>query len=288
MSIVFRHDRGEEERHRAKHKDDRGRFLSPDPRNTNNFEHARLAELRAADFVDEPAANPGGLFHRGHEVAEEAEHLMSYALGLTDERPALTTFDADPDRLAAFTKRFLHNNKLEIRSLDMAKETDTTKPGEGSDKTDLAATLTKFGEDLLSKVDAKLEAFGKGITPVEAKLEQTDGPSAEQAATAERERCKQLAALAKNSGLADHEQLLSSWIDKGLSIESAKAHIGELAIERNKLSSDGGTPADDPDAKYKAEYRKDMAIYLKHGVTEEQYIVSRKVDEGRELLTTKQ
>lgn len=89
-------------------------FVSPDPTNTKNLPHARLAELRATDIVDDPAANPGGLFQREQQFAREAEGLMSFALGLSDARPALTAFSIEPDRVKAFAARFLENHGLAI------------------------------------------------------------------------------------------------------------------------------------------------------------------------------
>lgn len=89
-------------------------FKSPDERNTENFYHVRMKELRAVDVVDEPAANPGGLFHRGQEIAQEADALLSYGLGLTKTRPAMAQFDIDPDRLSGFVGRFLTNHGLKI------------------------------------------------------------------------------------------------------------------------------------------------------------------------------
>ena len=72
-SISFRPDFGAEEEFQGKHSDEDGRFQSPDSDNKKNLPHARLAELRAVDAVDSPAANPNGLFHRGDEIVAEAD-----------------------------------------------------------------------------------------------------------------------------------------------------------------------------------------------------------------------
>lgn len=101
------------------------RFKSPDKLNTRNLPHVRLAELRAVDTVDEPAANPSGLFHRA-SAAAEADALLSYALGHSSERPTLTTFDADPDRVSGFLNRWLTRKGLELT----AKATPETPPSE--------------------------------------------------------------------------------------------------------------------------------------------------------------
>ena len=61
-SIVFARDRAAETAFERDHTDDA--FRSPDPANTKNLRHARLAELHAVDVVDDPAANPDGMFSR--------------------------------------------------------------------------------------------------------------------------------------------------------------------------------------------------------------------------------
>ncbi len=89
-------------------------FKSPDPLNTKNLLHARLGKLHAVDIVDDPAANPGGLFHRGQDLATEADALFSYAAGITKEAPALTALDVDPERITGFFQRFLSTHKLQL------------------------------------------------------------------------------------------------------------------------------------------------------------------------------
>jgi len=130
VSIVFDPDYGAEDRFSADHEDENGIFRSPDPANVDNLPHARLAVLRAADVVDSPAANPDGLFHRGADIAQEADALASYALGLTDTRPTTATLSVDPDRLHQFVARFLadHDLILTPATKDHAPMTDTTEP----------------------------------------------------------------------------------------------------------------------------------------------------------------
>jgi hypothetical protein len=105
-------------------------FRSPDPDNTKNMPHARLKALRACDVVDEPAANPAGLFHREQQFAQEAEGLMSYALGLSPAAPALTALGSNvhPDRVKGFVARFLDEHELTIISKEKAMSTPTETP----------------------------------------------------------------------------------------------------------------------------------------------------------------
>lgn len=123
-SIAFDEDYVAEDKHRAHHSqadsDGYPEFRSPDPDNERNLPHARVKDLRAIDAVDDPAANPAGLFHRGQELAADAEKLIAFSLGLSNERPALVALDADPDRIAGFIQRFLSRNNLTITQKEAA------------------------------------------------------------------------------------------------------------------------------------------------------------------------
>lgn len=121
-SIVFERDRAAEVAFRDEHSDvladEDGYFYqvfkSPDSDNQRNLPHVRLKRLWAVDAVDEPAANPGGLFHRPNELLADGERLLTYALGLSTEAPVSAALDVDPDRLAAFVARFLDRHGLSL------------------------------------------------------------------------------------------------------------------------------------------------------------------------------
>lgn len=135
-SIVFAADTAAMEQFTAEHTDAEGQFRSPDPENANNYPHARLAAdgLRAADMVDNPAANPDGLFHRGAALADEARALAGYALGLETEAPELVTLELDPERIRGFVARFLAAHNLEIKARQEEPpqmDQNTQKPPEG-------------------------------------------------------------------------------------------------------------------------------------------------------------
>jgi hypothetical protein len=160
-SIAFDRDVKAEERFALEHgavwdQDDWGnqflnfeKFKSPDPKNTGNLPHFRLKSLHAVDAVDDPAANPNGLFHRGDEVARDAEQLLAWSLGLSAEKPQLVSLDIDPDRVGGFVQRFLARNNL---------------------------TLSRNGKPMsLSELDASLaKQLGSTISPdTAAKLKKT-------------------------------------------------------------------------------------------------------------------
>lgn len=123
LSIVFQHDEAATEAFTAAHTGGNG-FVSPSTGNIANFPHARLAELRAADAVDEPAANPDGLFHREQTIAEDATAIAAYALNQTETTPVVACLGIDADRVKRFVADYLSTNNLEIRP--MAEELETT------------------------------------------------------------------------------------------------------------------------------------------------------------------
>ena len=172
LSIVFEHDMESSEQHYAENTQN-NRFVSPDEDNRNNFSHARLSRLRAGDVVDEPAANPNGLFHREQEIASEADSLMEYALGLSDERPELACLSVDADRVSAAVSRFLtrHNLTLQKGSDPMSKDIETVEtPAAEPQPTreQFAAELNRFtesfGADNGAKWFAENVSFSDGQT----------------------------------------------------------------------------------------------------------------------------
>ncbi len=96
-------------------------FKSPDEANVNNYPHVRLAELRAVDVVDEPAANPNGMFD-SNPVARDADKAMAFMLGLSKDKPAEVLFGVNVDRASEFVTRFLANRKLKIVDAEFTAE----------------------------------------------------------------------------------------------------------------------------------------------------------------------
>lgn len=165
LSIVFQRDWGKEDKFIALNEDEHGNFRSPDPSNKNHYPHARLAALRGCDAVDEPAANPAGLFHRGPALALEA--TAAYALGLSAERPQTTALDVDPDRLRDFANRFLQSHGLQLVP---------AKPEEASMKIEPAAlsAVAATGETDETVADTPVQ---DGATPAAGQEESTPQPS---------------------------------------------------------------------------------------------------------------
>tara|TARA_R110002095_G_scaffold11871_1_gene16345 strand:- start:2339 stop:3490 length:1152 start_codon:yes stop_codon:yes gene_type:complete len=159
-SIVFMPDRKSQELFYVEHKnEDSGDFESPDPDNKKNYEHCRLSKLYGADIVDDPAANPDGLFHRGQDIPQQAEELLNYAFHIEGaDKPSQFDFGIDPDRLSAYLDRYLDNHGLIIVTKgeleEMANETETpSKPEVNIDEirsqytAELNKYVSKFGAE---------------------------------------------------------------------------------------------------------------------------------------------
>lgn len=131
---------------------DQSEFKSPDELNERNLPHVRLSKLRAVDAVDEPAANPSGMFH-ATDIPAEADRLLSYALGLSDATPASTCFGVDPDRASGFVQRFLNQHGLEVVPKNQ-KET----PQMADDNNTEPTPVTREG--LLAESKKYRETFG--------------------------------------------------------------------------------------------------------------------------------
>lgn len=260
ISIAFERDRDAEAAFAESNTDDEA-FESPDVANTNNYPHVRLKALIAADFVDSPAANPGGLFHQGEEIADEADRLCAYALGLSEEKPELACFDADADRVAAFAQRFLNSRSLEI----MAKE-DVAAPEQPVE------TVPKADYDALAAKVSELEAKFNAAQPP------ADEPEVEQFSAddvkAERKRVAELYALANSSCVENPTETAEKWADQGLSVVEAKAALADRLLAANSLTNDSGKPDDDPDAKLRAEFSANAVAYADMGITEDDYVAA--------------
>jgi len=170
LSIVFYHDREAEDEFTADHleeveyEDHHGRtvkemrFKSPDPNNENNYPHVRLKELTAADIVDEPAANPEGLFDRS-PFARQADDLLSYAAGISDKKPEVSAFNVDGDKALQFFNRWLSSRGLTLLSNDevAAMANEQEKNPEAPEVPEVS-TFTK--EDLLAEQKKFTDRFG--------------------------------------------------------------------------------------------------------------------------------
>lgn len=271
VSIVFSPDYGAEDRFVAEHEDEDGNFRSPDKNNGKNYRHARLAKLHAADVVDDPAANPDGLFRRQQGIAEEADQLCAFALGLSEQRPELQYLGVDAERIAGFAARFLDHHSLELRSKEMA---EPAKQDPALTMADVDAAITKAFSAFAAQLDEKLSAFGQNPKGGE--------PTADELRAEGARRASEIMAFAAASGLNDHEKIAQEAITAGQTVEAFKAGLADRLIAQNKLSKDGGDNRDDdPHAKFRAEFKAGRDEFAKFGIIDEDaYVRSRCRDEG--------
>jgi hypothetical protein len=227
-SIVFAHDPDAEdafiEANGGGDWFDPGDFQSPDPENVGNFPHVRVAELRAADVVDDPAANPTGLFHRGQEFAVEAEALASYALGLSSSRPQLGELGIDPDRAKQFLGRYLARHNLQLSS----KELSMPKPGDQQPTEAPVDPKPEEGVDPKPETAAEPEAKDPPAEPAEPEAKPPEPPAepAPQSDLAAQGK-KFLDAFGEKGGV---------WFAQGKTFEEAqKLHNEQLAAENKSL-----------------------------------------------------
>ncbi len=154
LSIVFDHDWEASDAFSEENMVD-GEFVSPDPANVNNYPHVRIQGLRAADVVDEPAANPDGFFYR-QDMPRQATAFLNYITGVSNDIPD-ETFGFDPERATVFLDRWLVASGLSIVPIaedvtEMATETTPdTSPVEKAE-----VTRDEFTQEL----DRYVEAFG--------------------------------------------------------------------------------------------------------------------------------
>ncbi|MDA7492687.1 hypothetical protein N8510_01180 [bacterium] len=155
LSIVFEHDAEREEAYQASFGD--GPFESPDEDNVKNLPHVRLAKLRAADVVDEPAANPEGMFDR-QPLARDVDDLLSYAAGLSEEKPKSLAFGVDADRASQFLQRWLGSHSLSIVSANDEESQMSDLPEVVESDVSDVPQITR--EDFLSELSAYVDKFG--------------------------------------------------------------------------------------------------------------------------------
>lgn len=126
MSIAFVADEQAEAAFEKSHSAG-GRFRSPDAQNTKHLSHARVARLDAVDAVDEPAANPAGLFsRRGGETLRtmSVPQPMTATVTHSTPRPAPTPKPkatvAEIERGRAFGLRMIFSELTEEDSRALA------------------------------------------------------------------------------------------------------------------------------------------------------------------------
>ena len=248
VSISFMRDLGEEKKFAAANSDERGRFQSPDKRNKDNYRHFRLSRLIAADVVDEPAANPDGLFTKATQrIAHEGSDLIAFAIGQTDEAPELSSLDIDPTRIRDFAKRYLAEHDLAI--VNTSERNDEMDP-------------EKKNDDSADQLDSDTPEAPEAPEPKTETSEAVD-EAVQKALAADRKRASEIRTLGAKFGFEkDAEEFAAS--EK--TVEEFRSHILSRSPEdwkeslavRNPAQQDMGSDDDSSgkDAVEKAKARR--------------------------------
>lgn len=101
-------------------------FKSPDPANAKNLPHDRLSSLHACDVVDEPAANPGGVFAPVEQLGAQFEAVALVGLGLSDA-PVSLGRGLTARGIRAWAKDFLAKHHLSISKGGKPMQDDPNK-----------------------------------------------------------------------------------------------------------------------------------------------------------------
>lgn len=242
-------------------------FQSPDPDNVNNYPHARIRALQAADVVDEPAANPNGLFHRENQAIADGSRLLDFVLGRSTEVPALSALGVDvhPERVRSFVSNYLASAGLTVGQADPKGDTDmaikNAKPkgklaaGQDPQEEEKKPAETKPGEtkpaaDETKPTDGDPEPDGdesvsedpKAAKPADGKMdpEECDDMPAEEETDANADpasKCSDPAKadLAKFCSTFGYEAGSKFYLE-GVSFEAAQTkHISALTAERDAM-----------------------------------------------------
>lgn len=257
MSIVFERDFEAEDEFGSANKslveyDDRRQmeFVSPDPDNTDNLPHARLARLWAADAVDDPAANPTGLFQREQDIAREADLVLAYSLGLSNAAPTCHAFDVNPDRAKGFVSRFMESRGLRLTNI---KETPMSVEEAKEVKAEAATQPQDSGEgqaETVATQEAEQQPQASGSQDDEAKPETPSKDAADGAQAPAEQPASETPSHAENdsqsamaSGRAECHRFIAAfgsqggtWFADGLTFEQAQAKFADgLKTENEAL-----------------------------------------------------
>jgi ATP-dependent Clp protease protease subunit len=127
------------------------------------------------------------------------------------------------------------------------------------------------------------------VVPAAPQLTAADVQSAADKAVAdERSRISAVSSVCQKAGKPD---MANEFIANGTSLADVQTRMFEvLCAARPPVGDAGGTdapPAKDPDAQAKADYAAERVLMQRAGITEEDYVTSRRISAGTELLLTR-
>ena len=221
------------------------------PKSERSMWPMRFAAIKAGDVVDDPAATRGGMFSLDADLRElpaQATALLQTYFG-----------DADPSvvrgRIAAFLDRYFASKGEQAMP-------DATEPEAPVEQTEQPAT----------------ESTPVAALSATAEVPEIVTTSTADLAAVERDRCKKIRALCDLAGCGDK---FNQFVDAGFSVAETQSALKDLMSKRGSVLDSAPDPPADPNAKYKAEFSAHRHLL---SVSEDQYIRSRRIDDGLEPL----
>lgn len=234
----------------------------------------RVKRLFASDIVDDPAANEG-LFS-ALDTSDLPDWPAREASRILDALSKRETPEQLRGRVNAFLDRYFQApGEISMSTANpSAPAAPPAAPAQPAPTAPAAsATATEAAAQSFSAAD--VEAAKK--------------KAVEEALAASKERATKIAALCEQAGMSE---LASDLIgDEKLSVVDVQAKLFEALAKKNKPVGDGGgasaaPPKKDPDEAFREEYRKNPAEHARFGVSEEDYVKSRRITEGLAPLQT--
>lgn len=232
----------------------------------------RFLNVVSADFVEEPAAVSGGLFGGSSFSSEAAACALSVALDCLIEGD---DGDAAKSQAASLLSKYLAS-----RFDGAVPQSEEKKMAEPATKTNEspAVTVEQFAVvvDSVKQLTDKIAALSASQPPADKPQDEMSKALAE-----DRKRATELQALAENAGLPNASEAAREWITKGFSLTEAKASLFDSRLANNPLTNDPGNEPSDTDTKLRREYQEQAEAYRSMGVTEDEYLSSRKSELAR-------
>jgi hypothetical protein len=208
----------------------------------------RFTAIKAGDVVDSPAATRTGLFSL---TEADPRNLPAQATALLDTYFSDAPAEAIRERINGFLNRYLASRGDDMPEPTPAEVVTTETP---------AAPATPAAD--LSAADT--------VPAVET--------ATADLAAAERQRCLQIQALCNLAGVPDK---FSVFVNGNFTVEGTQAALRDLSAQKGSVVQPAAEPQPDPNAKYKAEFAAHRGSIT---VTEEQWIRSRRIDDGLDPL----
>jgi len=236
-------------------------------------------------YVMELAASEDDTFGASPEVGYTKQRIVGQQLPAmrVKEMPAIAIVD-DPatnkgffsclstgdEDMADIAELEVKVTDLSAKNADLSAERDLLTEEVGNLKTRIA---TLEGENKIL-VEGKVADLSAAKTDAIAKT-----------LADERNRAADILALCGKSGKAE---LSSKFIAEGTAVGDVQKQLFDVMCSGNKPIGEGSaadlSTGNDVDAKYKTEYAAQKSAYLSAGVTEEDFVKSRRVDDGLDSL----